>query len=484
MYSKHPLRIVNYAVNGLGLGHLTRLTAVSRQLRRIATTAGVPTEITFLTSSESDALCYLHGFASFKIPSKNSVAHTRIAPQRYRKMAKQWIWNAVNVLSPDILIVDTFPSGSFNELYDILDFGQKNVFMYRAVKAEIAAQSTFQSVLRRYHSIIVPSENNAATPPLPEECRDRLHKVGEILIRSNTEILDRHTARQQLDIPVDATVVYCTIGGGGDTRADELLQVFRQLAQLHPAYVFVIGAGPLYRGTELHAPNIRWTQRLLMMDYYMAFDCALTAGGFNSVNELLHCGIPCLFLPQQRRYDDQFLRVEQHTSKGAGIVADSLAPEILSAQLEEVLARRSEMSKNAQQSVAHNCARDAAREILSTVLSPLLLDESLELLQHAQLESLRLSIADELLYCEILALLGKIAMNNNTLENLQLAEDRAQISQDLMDFALQNNRTLRDVRGALRSFMRGDGTVRALLSPVKEHIIQLTHDIEAPTEFL
>ncbi|MBL7975818.1 MAG: UDP-glucosyltransferase, partial [Candidatus Kapabacteria bacterium] len=240
MHTKHPLRIVNYAVNGLGLGHITRLTAISRELRRIATVAGIATEITFLTSSESDAICYANGFASFKIPSKNSITRSRIAPHRYRKIAKQWIWNAVNVLAPDILVVDTFPAGSFNELYDVLDFGQKNVFIYRAVKPEVAEQSAFQSVLRGYHAIIKPTEHGVNPSPVPEECLARVTDVGEILIRSRSEILSRNEARRILDIPSDATVVYCTIGGGGDNNADELLQTFRTLAEQNPSFVFVI----------------------------------------------------------------------------------------------------------------------------------------------------------------------------------------------------------------------------------------------------
>lgn len=39
------LRIVNYAVNGAGVGHLTRLTAISRWLRRYAHALDIKLEI-------------------------------------------------------------------------------------------------------------------------------------------------------------------------------------------------------------------------------------------------------------------------------------------------------------------------------------------------------------------------------------------------------------------------------------------------------
>ncbi len=484
MQSKHPLRIVNYAVNGLGLGHLTRLCAVSRHIRRIASSAGIASEISFLTSSESDALCYAHGFASFKIPSKNSVAQTRIAPHRYRKMAKQWIWNAVNVLSPDILVVDTFPSGSFNELYDILDFGQRNVFMYRAVKAEIAEHSSFQSVLRAYHRIIVPSEHGATAPLVPDECRDRVSSVGEILIRSNNEIADRYTARRQLDIPQDATVIYCTVGGGGDANAEQLLQLFRDLAARNPDYIFVIGAGPLYRGAEVHAANIRWTQRLLMMEFFNAFDCALTAGGFNSVNELLHCGIPCLFLPQERKYDDQFLRAQQHADKGAGLLATSMEVQSLTSQLQTILGRRDEMSFNACRAVPRNHAIDAAKEILCTAVPHNIVEEAVEVLQHAALESKSLSLAEEHHYCELLAELGKLAarqLSEDVVASLSQAEERAALAEELVEFAAANNRSLKDALRAVRAMKHLPHAAHDVATQAKQFIIQPPNDYEERT---
>ncbi|MBX7154130.1 MAG: glycosyltransferase [Candidatus Kapaibacterium sp.] len=482
MHTKHPLRIVNYAVNGLGLGHITRLTAISRELRRIATVAGIATEITFLTSSESDAICYANGFASFKIPSKNSITRSRIAPHRYRKIAKQWIWNAVNVLAPDILVVDTFPAGSFNELYDVLDFGQKNVFIYRAVKPEVAEQSAFQSVLRGYHAIIKPTEHGVNPSPVPEECFARVTDVGEILIRSRSEILSRNEARRILDIPSDATVVYCTIGGGGDNNANELLQTFRTLAEQNPNFVFVIGAGPLYRGVELHAPNIRWSQRLLMMEYFNAFDCAVTAGGFNSVNELLHCGVPCVFLPQERKYDDQFQRVEKHAQQGAGFVVPTVQAFELTQHITEVLAKRKEMSAIAQQAVPRNCASDAATEILCTTIPRTIIEEACEMLYHAQLPQRQLSQTDEHLYCEVLATLTTIARLHVSSGVSTTPEERCTLAEECLAFATGNNRTVRDVLRAARAYKRINDTSLPLRETLQQYIIQLPTETEQPTE--
>jgi predicted glycosyltransferase len=123
------IRVVNYAVNGRGVGHLTRLVAISRWLRRYAAYCGVRCEIYFLTSSEADGLLFREGFASFKLPSKTLVKETGIDKRTYLALAKQWVWHSLGLLRPDLLVVDTFPRGSFGELLSALDLAKQRAFI-------------------------------------------------------------------------------------------------------------------------------------------------------------------------------------------------------------------------------------------------------------------------------------------------------------------------------------------------------------------
>ncbi|MES2463455.1 MAG: UDP-glucosyltransferase [Armatimonadota bacterium] len=369
-----PLRILNYAVNGLGLGHLTRLIAINRQIRRLAGLLGIPSEQIFLTSNEGDALAYQHGFASFKIPSKSSLAACGLDPVRHRKIAKQWVWNAVNLISPDILIVDTFPAGGFQELFDVLDLGSKNVFIYRAVRSEAALVPAFQSALRGYHLILKPTEQGENDSPVPDDLEDRVATTGEILIRSASEILSREEARDLLGIPGTATgAIYVSVGGGGDTEAETMFATVLETARRMPEMYFVIGAGSLYRGREYHAPNVSWTRRSVMMECFRAFDAALTAGGYNTVNELMHCGIPCVFLSQARTHDDQERRVTRCVEAGAGVLLTERTPEAIQAALIGLWDGDAHRvaSEVAARFVPKNHALQAAEEILSLVADPM-----------------------------------------------------------------------------------------------------------------
>ena len=78
-----PLRIVCYAINGAGVGHLTRLVAIARWLRRYTTALGEPAEIWFLTSSEATKLLFDEGFAAFKLPSKTAIGSAGIDKLTY-----------------------------------------------------------------------------------------------------------------------------------------------------------------------------------------------------------------------------------------------------------------------------------------------------------------------------------------------------------------------------------------------------------------
>ncbi len=367
-----PLRVLCYAVNGLGLGHLTRLISISRELRRMAWLLDLPVEICFLTTSEGDSLAALHDFPSFKIPSRTVATNGGLAPGRFRKLAKQWVWNAFGLFAPDLFLVDTFPSGVFDELMDVLDFGQRNAFVYRAVRPAQANSGVFQSALRAYDLIIKPGEGGVIgnDSPVPDEMAHKVLPTGTILVRSRTEMFSPEEARENLGLPREGTCVYVSVGGGGDHDAEAHYRTLSEVATRFPEVRFVFGAGSLYMGREWHQPNVSWTRRPLMAVCLHAFDAAICAGGYNSVAELLHAGIPCVFLPQPRSHDDQEARVARCVAQGAGILpGENTVGGIGDALMGLFLpGRAAAASEAARELVPDNDASLAARECLALLI--------------------------------------------------------------------------------------------------------------------
>ena len=194
------LTVVSYAINGRGMGHLTRQLAILRWVRRICAVLDVHVEPWVITSSEADTLARREGVLSLKMPSKAMFRDADLEPSRYLAVARSWVLSTIAGLRPDLLMVDTFAGGSFGELVASLELARTRVLIRRRVRPEFAAQDPYGGLLPLYDRVLEP-----ATPSLPP-----------ILIREREELLGRSEARRALGIPDDNQAVYVTFGGGGD----------------------------------------------------------------------------------------------------------------------------------------------------------------------------------------------------------------------------------------------------------------------------
>lgn len=380
------LKIVAYAVNGSGLGHLTRVLAILRWARRLAHLSGVQLETYVLTSSEAPGLALEEGFATFKIPSKTAVRKTGLPKDEYLRLARQWVWHSVGLIKPDVLLVDTFPAGSFGELIHALDVAQARVFIRRAVKDEFARASGVQSLLPLYDRILIPGEPGAQTRIADASVAAKTRHVGPIMLRSCEELRPREEARRRLGIPEDKLGVWLSAGGGGDPHAGSVINALVGALRPEPDLHLVAGAGPLYDGTPLRGPNITWVTDFNAMQDFAGLDFAVSAAGYNSFHELLHARVPTAFFAQEKIADEQSRRVRAAVEAGCalslGVAGDGMpCAEDLRRILEELrdARRRAEVAHKAGEFVPANSARDAAFEVLATVLPHNVLEEAAEL---------------------------------------------------------------------------------------------------------
>ncbi len=338
------VRIVSYAINGRGMGHLVRQLAILRWVRRIAALLDVKCECWMLTSSEADTLARREGICAFKMPSKAMMRDAGVEPARYLAVARTWVLNAIAGLQPDLLLVDTFPGGSFGELVAALELAPRRALVARRVRAEFADDDAYTALLPLYDKHIVPDERG----------------TGPIMIRERCELHSRASARQALGVEGDRRTVYVTLGGGGDVAAERALPRLVDHLRERDWHV-VVGAGPLYQGDERRGERITWLDRYVPMELFPGFDAAVSAGGYNAYHELMYAGVPTVFLPQPRIADDQHERAERAQTAGAGRVASRLedVPDLLDAPGDP---------RAALDLVPANGARAAAIEVLTTLL--------------------------------------------------------------------------------------------------------------------
>ena len=402
-----PKRIVCYAINGSGLGHVTRLLGVARWMRRMVTFLdGKPPEIFFLSSSEAPQLTLAAGFPTFKLPSKTVARQAGMDMLEYRRLAKHFIWNTLGVFQPDLLVVDTFPSGSFDELFQVLDGPFKKGLILREVKPQYAARPTFRAALKLYDRLLVPSDAAAvARMKLPAGLEPR--PVGRLTQLDGAEFMGRAAARAELNVSPDLPLVYLSAGGGGDaTSVVTLRDTVAGLLGETQAHVLV-GAGPLYRGPRIHHPRVIWSTEPNLARVFPACDVAISAAGYNTFHELMLARVPSIFLAQDKIADDQAARVARAVELGAAQQADD--PMGAVAAVVELVAdprRAAAMAEAAGAVHRRNNADRCAGELLSALYSTRDLDRARSALTQEFVHRVEARVPDvEMVYGRVLQLL-------------------------------------------------------------------------------
>ena len=354
-------RLLFYAVNGLGLGHVTRLIAIARQVRRRVPDA----EILFLTSSEAESVIYREGFAAFKVPSKTLRAQANIRPSTYARLLQTVVINLMAAFNPHLLVVDTFPAGVIQELLPVLRWDARKVFVYRAQRPEAATSALMQNTLQLYDLALIPHHADEEDTPLPPGLQSVW--TGPILIRDRSEALARDEARQRLNLPSEGKVIYITFGGGGDAEMDRALHVAVETLTALPDLHLAVASAPLYRGKLPRHERVTPIDHYPMAEMFAAFDGAVSAVGYNTAMELLHHGVPTAFVPFARQVDDQEARSHRIASAGAGLTLPALEPAALQSAVLRLLdpGEAAQIREAAREMVPESGADHAARSLLS-----------------------------------------------------------------------------------------------------------------------
>jgi len=347
-----------YAVNGLGLGHVTRLLAIARAVRALSPDA----QILFLTTSEADWVIYREGFAAVKIPSRSVLPTAKLRPAVYTKLVQSVVMNVVSAFNPAILVADTFPAGASQELLSTLAWEMRRAFVFRAQKSDRANDPFFQHSLARYDLCIAPHDEGEEDIPVPASIK--LVWAGPIMIRSATEARTRAEARAALGLPIEGRIAYVTFGGGGDLEADEATRIAVDGAK-RAGWTVAVADAPLARIKVPDRTGVFRVQHYPMAEMLPAFDAAISAAGYNSVAELMHFGVPSVLIPFARGLDDQHARVQALVDAGAALTSPLTAEGIRSAldQISDGDAA-TRLAETSRKRVAVNGAEVAARAIL------------------------------------------------------------------------------------------------------------------------
>lgn len=299
--------------NGAGLGHISRLLAVAKQL---------PSDrsVEFLTLSTAYRQVANTGTRIHYFPSSEAAG---VEPKIWNQVFRGYFLRLVRAVKPRIVVFDgTWVYTGITDVCRALDIPL--VWMQRGLwKPEADARSPQRHAAATVvDEVIIPGDYSGAElvdvgPNIVP------HHVGPIVMTTREALLSRDEACDHLGLDPAGKYVLFNLGGGalGDPSsiAYAALELLRENA---PDVTPVQVVSPLTAPSE-QVPGLLRVSAYPVMVAAAAFEFVIAAAGYNSVQEIVALGVPSILVPNTAtRTDDQVRRARDLERKLLCLVAE------------------------------------------------------------------------------------------------------------------------------------------------------------------
>lgn len=319
--------IFHYALGG-GMGHLMRAHAVARVFSRID---GRP----FVTFTNAR-------FAQPEVPIRLQL-EGRPDATALGALARELL----TVLKPSVLVVDAFPAGILGELPALLaEVACPKVALLRRLQPAWIEKWELPRLLASNYDLVALIEPGAGFDGYPTQVPTR--EPAPVLARNASELLTPAAARAALEHQGEAPLVVAVITGEplgdyGILRAAE--SHLRAACGDCAALRLAVPMRPAGHAAKSLFP-------VPLMEALTGVDLVIGACGYNLAHETAALGVPAIFLPQRRTYDDQLARAEGRLIARSGAELETLMREALAATSTRALARPAPQFANGAAEVA------------------------------------------------------------------------------------------------------------------------------------
>lgn len=313
-----------YAINGSGLGHLTRTAAVIAALR-----AEAPAHpIVVLTTAASRApLDGLEPLAVVQLPPGED--EPRFVPDRRlraltRDAHRATIAATITAIAPRVVVVDTH--APIEVVRAARAAGARVLWVLRALRPEAWRRFLTSAHAELIDEVLIPMDERELVEELGEDAwaalRARLPArcVGGVV---RPRAFDAETGRAvaaRHGLAPDAPLLLFTAGGGGydlaqPTFAARAATLAARLADEHPGLVALWIRGPLGALTP-PAPLVAVDHEPELPALMARASLVVAHAGNNTVEELLATGARAVLVPAPRASESQEARAMRHHTSG------------------------------------------------------------------------------------------------------------------------------------------------------------------------
>lgn len=286
------------AINGAGLGHLTRALGIAKALKR----KRPESKIIFLTTSIGVPLVVRQGFTCFHVPPFGMVGDVSV--RVWNKLFFSQLSSLISLYRPSKVVFDgTVPYEGL--VRGMRRFpGIKYIWIKRGLYKDAALDDRLKSHLRRFSSVIIPGEVGDEVSALT----DNIVFVPPIVMCETDEVLPVETAVERLGLRSDKKRVLVQLGAGNiNDISGQLGQVVSYLSDRSDVEVCVAHSPISLQ--QLFLPKVKNVEVYPMSWYFSAFDLVVCAAGYNSVCEVVYHSVPAILIPNvSTKSDDQVKR--------------------------------------------------------------------------------------------------------------------------------------------------------------------------------
>lgn len=256
-------RVLFYALGG-GYGHVRRALNVIREFAS--------------ESQDLDWLLVCPQRCAHLIPTDISYLGVEEQP---RETLSRFMGETLQSFRPHLVIVDTFPRGVLGELR--FPPGQRRVLLTRSVPLEFYASPDVNKALWDYDEVFWTE---------PKACEE--------------------WPGVEIDPVVSSSLSVERCSGGSRARVLGLGTSLYECRDELKAAFDIAFSGPDFEARWIASDG--WEPGLCSR--FGDYDLIVSAAGYNTFYEILQAGTAALFVPQERRYDDQAGRVRAHLGCG------------------------------------------------------------------------------------------------------------------------------------------------------------------------
>ena len=312
-----PVRVLFYAINHVGLGHVARLSVVQRFMteRKLA-------DCYFFSESR-------HAAEFFTCPGVLIDAEHVSAKERWR-LAEAGVRRAMRDVRPDVLVCDTYWSEAASSIPDLLGRGGRAVLMLRMSDSRLMrfrlreARELFDTILLPHH----PREIRWAY-------RDDLRLLRQLdspqVVPVGPLCRPIHPARKRVS---KAEIIF-SVGAGGEwpdagkaNTIETFLGAFAGASRLltkHGLPKPTLAAGAFLRLTPELKSRFVIRRTTALHEHFGPRTIVVSRGGYNTTWEAVSARSPLVVCGTRNRLDDVKARSEfvQREGLGRSVIPDS-----------------------------------------------------------------------------------------------------------------------------------------------------------------